>query len=121
MFNLATAQMTTSTSSSYWGEWEGAIPAAQKKMWHIIPAPVPWTQMITIDGQLCPWKDISNLAPRKKKKDEKKPARHFQVGYIHSFRKNNKATQLKKHNRTITENYNTITHKSQIPLQTINL
>ncbi len=42
--------------------------------------------MIIIDGQLCPWKDISSPAPRKekKKKMKTKPSHHFQVGYIHS-------------------------------------
>ncbi len=44
-----------------------------------------WMQMIIIDGQLCPWKYISSPAPRKEKKKMKtKPARHFQVGYIHN-------------------------------------
>ncbi len=41
-----------------------------------------WMQMIIIDGQLCPWKDISSPAPVMKTK----PARHFLVGYIHNQR-----------------------------------
>ncbi len=31
-----------------------------------------WMQMIIIDGQLCPWKDISNPAPREEKKKLKR-------------------------------------------------
>ncbi len=30
-----------------------------------------WMQMIIIDGQLCLWKDIRNMEPRKKKKKTK--------------------------------------------------
>ncbi len=43
----------------------------KKKMWCAIPASTPHVcglmQMIIIDGQLCPWKDIRNPAQRKVK------------------------------------------------------
>ncbi len=47
----------------------GTIPVAQKNKnnnnnWRTIPVR-GWIQMIIIDRQLCPWKDISNPAPRK--------------------------------------------------------
>ncbi len=54
---------------------------------HLRPRPLAphvcgWLQIIIIDGELCPWKDISNPPPRKKK--ALKPVSHFQVmlGYI---------------------------------------
>ncbi len=75
------------------------VPVAQKKRKKkrdtSFPRPRPlaphacgWMQMIITDGQLCLWKDISSLAPRKKKKKKMKtkPARHFQVGCIHNQR-----------------------------------
>ncbi len=55
----------------------------------LMPHACGWMQMIITDGQLCPWKDISSPAPRKKKKKKMmktKPTRHFQVGYIHNQR-----------------------------------
>ncbi len=36
-----------------------------------------WMQMIIIDGQLCPWKDIRNPPPRKKKKWKRSPCFTF--------------------------------------------
>ncbi len=57
----------------------------QKKTKHNeVPKSAPahdcgWMQIIIIDGQLCLWKDISNLAPRKEKEKKMKPVHHFQV------------------------------------------
>ncbi len=70
--------------------WVGHHPSCSKKKkkknLHAIPTSARgWMQMIIIDGQLCPWKDIRNPAPKKNKKKMKtKPVRHFQVGYIHN-------------------------------------
>ncbi len=97
-----------------------------------------WMQMIVIDGQLCPWKDISSPAPKKekKKKMKTKPARHFQVGYIHNQRSIKTIyiyifvvikTDLSQQQPLkwlkcirLYKNNNTITNRSQMPLQTIN-
>ncbi len=46
----------------------------------LTPHVCAWTQMIIIDGQLCPWKDN----PVQREKTKTKPACHFQVGYIHN-------------------------------------
>ncbi len=42
-----------------------------------------WMQIIIIDGQLCPWKDISNPAQRKEK-EKKDEARASLLGSLHS-------------------------------------
>ncbi len=74
----------------------GTIPVAQKKkkniyiyILHVIPTSAPatargWMQIIIIDEELCPWKDIRNPAPKKKKKKDENEARVSLSGRLHS-------------------------------------
>ncbi len=43
-----------------------------------------WKQIIIIDGQLCPWKDNSNPAPRKEKEKKDEARASHLVAYIHN-------------------------------------